>query len=1094
MEATKSEAAKLKAKPKAQTRRKRKLIIVPSLEPIEAKPEAGKSKTKTQTRRKRKLVIVPSHDEARLNEKFVDLLGELEQLMSAKGEPFRARAYQKAAESVMEMREEITSLDQLKGRPGIGKTILAKLQQFLEKGDIDLLVRERNNPLVVLTGVHGIGPKKAGELISKFGITDIAGLRAHAAHKVLSDGKTLADPATGSVPAGASSLFSGVQKTGIAYYAETSLKIPREEVTRFARKIVSVFEKLGTGAVQRAATVVGSYRRGKKESGDIDVIVTDTNGSPAIMTALASALEADGTIEVFLTRGKTKIMAIARLPGGTARRLDIMYAPPAEYPFAILYFTGSRSFNIGMRAHALSRGFSLSEHGLKDVKTGKLVDKGLKTERSIFEFLGLAFKEPHERLNTTSVVVLASTKPATATAAPVSTKPATAMAAPVSTKPVSTKRKTLKAPRTTAKRTTAMQRLLEFKRQGTGYIALLTEKEVATMVTKANELYRNAGAGEEGSPLSDAQYDLLQEALRERNPDNKALHCVGAGVERNKVKLPFTMYSMDKIKADTGALPRWLAKMVSVRRGIDAALSAGDFVVSAKLDGVSGLYTGDKLYTRGDGTLGQDVSNMIPFLRLPSLEPGIAVRGEFIFKKAVFDKHYKAKYANARNLVSGVVNAKKSADAQKYRHLDFVTYEVVSPAMLPSVQLEFLVARGFDVVKHRVVKTVNNDMLSALLQDWRETYGYETDGLVITDNAVHPRVDKNPEHAFAFKMVLGDQSAETVVKEVIWTPSKHGYLKPKLLVDPVVIGGSTIQYVTANNARYVADNKIGVGTVIELIRSGDVIPKVQRVIVPSDAPQMPSVPYTWNESGVDIMVDQPEESAAVRLRGITAFFAAVGVDGFGPGTAKRLFEAGFDTIAKVVKMSLGDMQAVIGKKNGEKVHANIKAALHSVPLAKLMGASGVLGRGMGAKRLQVALDQRPDLLSLSPPEAAKVLRGTEGFAAKTADQFAEKLPAFKAFLRETGITGYVAVPKKKNAAAAATGRYAGARIAFSGFRDAALTTQLEAEGATVVGDVSKNTTMLVVKVKGEGTGKEDKAAKLGIPVVSRSELEGELAK
>ena len=652
---------------------------------------------------------------------------------------------------------------------------------------------------------------------------------------------------------------------------------------------------------------------------------------------------------------------------------------------------------------------------------------------------------------------------------------------------------TLKAPKTKTTRVSVMGRLQEFKAQGARYLGTLSEKELAAMVKKANVLYRNAGTeGAEASPLSDAQYDILRAELEERNPSNPELHRVGATVERNKVKLPFTMFSMDKVKADTGALPKWVAKMATVRRGLDIVNQAGQgqFVVSAKLDGVSGLYTGDKLYTRGDGTTGQDVSNMIPYLGLPPVPQGTAVRGEFIFKKEVFETHYKGKYANARNLVSGVVNAKKSADAQKYKHLDFVAYEVVHPGMLPSLQLAYLQDQGFDVVKHWVADALDNDVLSDLLRDWRQSYGYEIDGLVITDNAIHPRVDKNPEHAFAFKMVLGDQSAETIVREVIWTPSKHGYLKPRLLVDPVVIGGSTIQYVTAYNAKYVADNKIGVGTVIELIRSGDVIPKVEKVIQPSDAAQMPMVPYKWNESRVDIMVEKPTESAPVRLRGIVAFFAALKVDGFGPGTGKRLFEAGFDTIPKIVKMSLADMQAILGKKNGEKVHAGIKASLRAVPLAKLMGASGILGRGMGSKRLQVALNKHPDLLSMAPDEAARALRGVEGFATKTADQFAATIPAFKEFLRETGITGYTV---GKAAAASTTGRFAGARIAFTGFRDAALAEKLEAEGAEIVGGVSKNTTLLVVKAEGEGTGKADKAAALSIPVLTKAQLEARLA-
>jgi DNA ligase (NAD+) len=1103
-----------------QTRRKRTLVVVPSLK---AAAPAAMSRSKPPS---------VSPPRAKYNEKFVELLGELERLMSAKGEPFRARAYQNAAESVMEMREEIRSLDQLKGRPGIGKTIMAKLQQYLDKGDIDLLARERGNPLLVVTGVHGIGPKKAQELIDKLGITDVAGLEARVDHKVSPDGKTTLPK--DEAPAGWASLFTTIQKKAIKYHADTQQRIPRAEVAEYAAAIGSVFHGLPAACPgpasghRRAVEIVGSYRRGHQSSGDIDTIVTDACDNPALLGQLADALDKAGLIETYLTKGKTKIMAIARLPGKKARRLDLMYAPPDEFAFSTLYFTGSRSFNIAMRAHALQMGLSLSEHGLKDVGSQRKLSLPVKTEKDIFDHLGLAYKEPVDRVNSRSVVARGAASPKAASPKAASPKAASPKAAspkaaspkaaspkaaspkaaspkaasPKAASPKKGTRKkpkklvvvsgTLKAPKTKTKRVSVMRRLQEFKAQGASYLATLSEKELADMVKKTNLLYRNAGTeGAEASPLSDAQYDILRAELEERAPNNPELHRVGATVERNKVELPFTMFSMDKVKADTGALPKWMSKMMAVRRGLDTVSqeAQGQYVVSAKLDGVSGLYTGDKLYTRGDGTRGQDVSNMIPYLGLPPVPQGTAVRGEFIFKKEVFERHYKGKYANARNLVSGVVNAKKSADAQKYKHLDFVAYEVVFPEMLPAVQLEYLTAQGFDVVKHRAEGTLDNDVLSDLLRDWRSTYGYEIDGLVVTDNAIHPRVDKNPEHAFAFKMVLGDQSAETVVREVIWTPSKHGYLKPKLLVDPVVIGGSTIQYVTAYNAKYIADNKIGVGTVIELIRSGDVIPKVEKVIEPAEAAQMPSVPYKWNESGVDIMVEQPTESAAVRLRGIIAFFAALKVDGFGPGTGKRLFEAGFDTTPKIVRMSLADMQAILGKKNGEKVHAGIKASLQGAPLAEIMGASGILGRGMGAKRLQVALNKHPDLLSMAPDEAARALRGVEGFAAKTADQFAATIPEFKEFLRETGITGYTV----GKAPAAATGRFAGAKIAFTGFRDAGLAERLEAEGAEIVGGVSKNTTLLVVKAEGEGTGKADNAASLGIPVMTRAQLEEQLA-
>ena len=100
------------------------------------------------------------------------------------------------------------------------------------------------------------------------------------------------------------------------------------------------------------------------------------------------------------------------------------------------------------------------------------------------------------------------------------------------------------------------------------------------------------------------------------------------------------MGSMDKIKPDTKALPNWQQKY------------DGPYVLSVKLDGVSGLYTTmediPKLYTRGNGKVGQDVSHLIPFLKLPK-ERGIVIRGEFIMKRSVYDEKYKSSSANSRN-------------------------------------------------------------------------------------------------------------------------------------------------------------------------------------------------------------------------------------------------------------------------------------------------------------------------------------------------------------------------------------------------------------------------------------------------------------
>ena len=112
----------------------------------------------------------------RYNEKFIDLMEQLASIMMKQGEPFRARAYQKAQETIMAFPDDITSVDQLKGKPGIGETILEKLNEYVSTGTLKVLEREKNNPVNVLAEIYGVGPKKAKELVAA-GITSIEELR-----------------------------------------------------------------------------------------------------------------------------------------------------------------------------------------------------------------------------------------------------------------------------------------------------------------------------------------------------------------------------------------------------------------------------------------------------------------------------------------------------------------------------------------------------------------------------------------------------------------------------------------------------------------------------------------------------------------------------------------------------------------------------------------------------------------------------------------------------------------------------------------------------------------------------------------------------
>ena len=373
----------------------------------------------------------------------------------------------------------------------------------------------------------------------------------------------------------------------------------------------------------------------------------------------------------------------------------------------------------------------------------------------------------------------------------------------------------------------------------------------------------------------------------------------------------------------------------------------GPYIISCKLDGVSGLYSTEektpKLYTRGDGKVGQDVSHLIPHLRLPKSK-GIVIRGEFIIPKIIFETKYKTKFANPRNMVAGIVNQKTVSEA--INDIQFVAYEVIKPVLKPSDQMSFLRIQNVETVLNKMVTALSNELLSDTLIEWRQTYAYEIDGVIVTDDKNYSRKSGNPEHAFAFKMVLSDQIAEAKVVDVIWTPSKDGYLKPRVQIEPINLGGVRIEYATGFNGAFINDNKVGIGAVIELIRSGDVIPHIRKVTTPAEEAKMPSVPFKWNDTHVDVLLEDINSDETVKEKVITGFFRGIGVEGLSSGNIARIIDAGFDSVPKIINMTTQDFLTVDGfkDKTANKLYNGIKEKLESASVISIMSASNIFGR------------------------------------------------------------------------------------------------------------------------------------------------------
>jgi DNA polymerase beta len=269
----------------------------------------------------------------RYNELFINLMDKLSEIMMKHGEPFRAKAYQKAQDTILKYPTSITAVQQLEGLSGIGPTIMDKLKEYVETGTLRILEQEKNNPINIFTDVYGIGPKKAEDLV-KAGVKTIKELRLRQ-----------------------NELLNEIQKIGLTFYEDILERIPRSEIEEYKTTFEKCFVKHNDNDTFE---IVGSYRRGATDSGDIDIIITGST-SQSYKNLIDNLIKNKIILHV-LSSGPSKTLVITRLSNSSiARRVDFLYAPINEFPFAILYFTGSKIFNTIMRQSALNQGYTFNE-------------------------------------------------------------------------------------------------------------------------------------------------------------------------------------------------------------------------------------------------------------------------------------------------------------------------------------------------------------------------------------------------------------------------------------------------------------------------------------------------------------------------------------------------------------------------------------------------------------------------------------------------------------------------------------------------------------------------------------------------------------
>ena len=571
--------------------------------------------------------------------------------------------------------------------------------------------------------------------------------------------------------------------------------------------------------------------------------------------------------------------------------------------------------------------------------------------------------------------------------------------------------------------------------------------------------------------MTDAEFDGLVDALRAAAPDSTALTQVGAPVTgAAKAKLPYPMMSLDKVKS---GVERWAAK------------HPGPYVLSDKLDGTSAMLAAGRLYRRGTGEVGADVSHLIPSVMAAKVvRSGLAVRGEIIMRKRDFDRLPPGTAADARSAVNALVNA-KAPDPAVLRAARFVAYEVLHPPMGKAAQFAALQNAGFDTAWHAVVGDIGDAALTQLFAERRNTSPYHVDGVVVHAAGVHElSAARNPTYAFAFKAVQDDQGGDTTVGNVVYESSRGGRLVPRVSFEPVTLpSGVTMRWATAHNARFVVDNGIGPGAVVRVVRSGDVIPKIHAVLRRATRPELPaaSPAWEWDAGGVHAVLVEIGSTGRVKL--LLKFLTALGVEHAKETTLTKLYDAGYDSIAALLAATPEQLSGVpgIGEVIAGKLSAALRGAVSAADPVALMVASNAFGEGIGERRLRALAEAVPRFSSMRGAALKAAVVEVPGFQAAIADKIVAGVDEFAAFMAAHPEIKLRASPRKPGRAAADA-----PKIVFTGFRDAALEARAVSAGYAISTSVSAKTALLVARDPSTATGKVAKALAAGVAVESET--------
>ena len=616
-------------------------------------------------------------------------------------------------------------------------------------------------------------------------------------------------------------------------------------------------------------------------------------------------------------------------------------------------------------------------------------------------------------------------------------------------------------------------------------------KVLSALILKHKALYY------QGHPeISDFEFDKLEAELACLDPDNYVLKVVGAtSSASDKIKHDRKMLSLDKT---------YVLEDLMSWKGNEEVIS------TMKLDGVSCslVYNDGKLLqakTRGDGTYGENIIPKVMWINaIPKLitqKNKIEVRGElYCDEESFFHLSQEMvsigldKPTSQRNIVAGLMGRKDNLELCRY--IKFMAFDYISDEKIIKEEEKFhkLDISGFtipDIGVHEDVKSIEKAIEQA--REFMSEGDYQIDGLVFTYNKMshHEELGEtshHPRYKMAFK--FQGESKTTELKEIIWSVSRNGILTPVGEVEPVELSGAMIGRVTLHNYGMVLQYNLKSGDLIEIIRSGEVIPKFLSV-VKSSANEF-QIPNTCPSCGHKVEIEDiriycrnnncPGKNKEVILN----FIQKIGIEDLSGKRLEELINAKLvSTIADIYRLKTEDLMKIdkIKDKLSNKVIDSIQKS-KTTDLIIFLSALGISGGAFNKceKVVRAGFDTIDKIKDLTLEDLMTI----ESFAEKSSTEFLsslkEKLPLINELI-ECGFEFTVS----KTRATAITGK----KICITGAlteKRPVIEDMIREAGGIMVSSVSKNTDVLVTNETDANSSKYKKALELKIKIISEIEL------